>query len=144
MPHTPGDVFGGPDLGSGGPGTPGIRGQRRFISPVVVRYIDLADVVQGYTAWAEVPPGKAVFSASIEITSGKSWTSGTIVEPQWALIPTSADHGFAVTYIPSIQFTSTVQSRPGISCRDRGWVRLITTTATSGDDPAAKVIIAFF
>ena len=106
--------------------------------------ISLTDTNQGYTEWYQVPVGRSLVSVTIEVTSGKLWTSGTIVDMQWGLRVTDADDCFAVTYSPTVQFTSTQTSRSSISAIGRGWVRLKTTTATSGDDPGAKVILEFF
>ncbi len=128
---------------SGGPDPAGLQ-TLQLRPTAIVDCIDLTDTTQGYTNWVRVPRGKTLFSVTIEVTSGHTWSSGTIVEPQWALIPTDIDHGFAVTYDPAIQLTSAQQSRPGIAALARGWVRLKTTAATSGDDPAAKTIIDFF
>ncbi len=109
-----------------------------------VDYIDLADTSKGFTKWYKVPLGKSLVSVTIEVTSGEVWSSGTLVDMQWGLKVTDADDSFAVTYSPAVQFTSTKTSIPAISTMGRGWVRVKTTTATSGDDPAAKVILGFF
>ncbi len=109
-----------------------------------VDYISLTDTTQGTTNWYRVPVGKSLVSVTIEVTSGKVWTSGTLVDMQWGLKVTDADDCFAVTYSPAVQFTSTKTSIPSIAATGRGWVRLKTTTATSGDDPGAKVILGFF
>ena len=109
-----------------------------------VDQISLTDTNTGVTDWYKVPAGRSLVSVSIEVTSGQAWTSGTIIDMQWGLKVTDADDCFAVTYNPTVQFTSSINSRPAIAALGRGYVRLKTTTATSGDDPGAKVILEFF
>lgn len=117
---------------------------RASLNGPFVDYISLTDASQGVTDWYKVPPSRSFVSVTIEITSGETWTSGTIVEPQWGLKVTDADDCFAVTYVPAVQFTSTVNSLAEIRASGRSYIRLKTTTATSGDDPGAKVILEFF
>ena len=128
---------------SRGPAGPVSTARLPLPESAIVDYIDLTDASQGYTSWQQVPRGKALVSVAIEPTAGQTWSSA-IVSMQWALIPTDADHGFAVTYDPAVDFTATTRSRPAVQAFARGWVRQRTTVAESGSDPAAKVVSRFF
>lgn len=126
------DGFG---FGSVGPTQPG------GVSTSVVEQIDLTDEGD-VTKWFKVPPGRNKMSVDIVITSGASWSTAK-VQPQWTLMAHDTAHENAVTFKPTVTFDTDTSAHPSISVTGKPDVRLRTTTAASGADEAAKVIVRF-
>ena len=105
--------------------------------------IDLTDATNGATRWRRVPLGKHLVSISIRKGSSFSWASA-VADMQWSLMPVDADHAFAVTYSPAVQFTTSVNSKRSIGVNSAGYIRVKTSTAEDGGDPNATVLMGFF
>ncbi len=107
----------------------------------MIDYIDLTregDV----TSWFEVPFTRNKMSVDIVLSSGASWSTAK-VQPQWALMAHDTLHENAVTFKPTVTFDTDTSAHPSISVTGKPHVRLRTTTAASGADEAAKVIVGF-
>ena len=109
----------------------------------IVDQIDLTDATSGSTEWHRVPLGKHLVSISIEKGSTFTWASA-VADMQWGLKVTDSDDCFAVTYSPVVQFTTSLNSQRAIAVNASGYIRVKTSTAESGADPAAKMILDFF
>ncbi len=92
--------------------------------------------VDSFTEWIPVI-NRYTMTAEVQVGSSFTWSTG-VIGMEWSV--SNTDYASAVTFSPTVTFTSSTKARFDIDVSGKMWVRFRVTTAVGDNDPAAKIV----